>query len=144
MAVRSKHCRTDETGPRESCDRLRQVRLYFQLRACVRAQLPSCTHSSLNLQYDVGARLRLSHKSGAIVSSPPTRDGLLTWSPGAGSAETRVQGMQRVLSLVKVQRATDGEGMKKEAKRDRKKKFEISNDQYAGMLGIAKNAQATW
>lgn len=52
--------------------------------------------------------------------------------------------MQRVLSLVKVQRATDGEGMKKEAKRDRKKKFEISNDQYAGMLGIAKNAQATW
>lgn len=54
--------------------RLRQVRLDFQLRACVRAQLPPCTYSSLNLQYDVG--LRLSHKSGAIVSSPPTRDGL--------------------------------------------------------------------
>lgn len=28
----------------ERCDRLRQVGLYFQLRACVRAQLPPCTH----------------------------------------------------------------------------------------------------
>lgn len=102
---------------------------------------PALTHSSLNLQYDVGAGLRLLHKSGAIVTSPPTRDGL---SPGASSVGTRARGMQRLLSLVKTQRATDGEGMKKEAKRGRRRKFEISNDHYSDMLGIAKNAQATW
>jgi hypothetical protein len=72
-------------------------------------------HNSVNLQYDVGAGLRLSHKSGAIVPSPPTR------SPGASSAGTRVRGMQCLLSLAKAQQATDGEGMKKEARRGRKK-----------------------
>lgn len=141
MAVRSKHCRTDETGPRES--ELRQaassppVFSASCLCPCPTSALHS-PHSSLNLQYDVGAGLRLSHKSGAIVSSPPTR------SPGASSAGTRVRGMQRLLSLVKTQRATDGEEKKKETKRGRKKILEISNDQYSDMLGIAKNAQATW
>jgi hypothetical protein len=52
--------------------------------------------------------------------------------------------MQRLLSLVNPQRATDGEEKKEEATRGRKKKFEMDNGQYSDMLGIAKNAQATW
>lgn len=50
---------------------------------------------------------------------------------------TQAQGLQRLLSLVEAQRATDGEGMKKEAKRGRKKIW----DQQRPILRYARHCE---
>lgn len=91
---------------RRDCDKLRLSPPVFSA-SCLCPCPTSVLHlqySSLNLQYDVGEGLRLSHKSGAIVSSPPTRGGLcylVSWSQlcghsGSGFAAPLVPGRSPV------------------------------------------------